>query len=155
MRPYRGRGAPKRPRRRHPLLAVLPDGTLLALERMLGGLPPTQLPIFRIRIYEIDLDGADDTSAMPALVLGEFTAVAKHLVWERTFDAFTSPLNYEGMAVGPPLGSSEVSLLLTSDDAALGGAAQSLYPLRITVRWLYGDGFETGDAGRWSGITSP
>jgi hypothetical protein len=89
------------------------------------------------------------------LELGEFAPVGKVLLWEGMFDALTTPLNLEGMAVGPPLGGSEVSLLLVSDDSGQGGSAQSLYPLRITVEWLFGDGFEAGDAGRWSETTSP
>ena len=110
-------------------LAVLPDGTLLALERaagivgMGGELPSAQVG-FRSRLYAVDLRGAMDTSRLAGLP-ASVAAVGKTLLWEATFPG----LNFEGIALGPPVGAGERSLLLVSDDG--NGLGQALYALRV------------------------
>ena len=103
-------------------LAALPDGRLLALERSFGteGL--------RIRIYEVDLDGATDVSGMPSLVDADIVPVRKQLLWQRT----SLRDNFEGLAIGPPLADGARSLMLVSDDGH--ALAQALYPLTIRAR---------------------
>ena len=110
-------------------LAVLPDGTLLALERAAGivgmgsEMPSAQVG-FRSRLYAVDLQGAADTSHLASLP-PSVAAVRKTLLWEATFPG----LNFEGMALGPPLAGGERSLLLLADDG--NGLGQGLYALRI------------------------
>lgn len=131
-------------------LAVLPDGTVLVLERMLGGAPPFGAPVLRSRLYELDLSSADDTTSIPSLSPGGFTPAAKLLRWEATFDALSEPLNFEGMGLGPRLDDGRRSLLLVSDDGGIGGPAQALYPLAVTLPPILADGFESGDLAAWS-----
>lgn len=113
-------------------LAVLPDGTLLALERaagivgLAGDLPTAQVR-FRSRLYAVDLRGALDTSRIERLA-PSVTAVRKTLLWESTFPG----LNFEGITLGPPLRGGEQSVLLVSDDG--NGLGQSLYALRLRPR---------------------
>ena len=100
-------------------LVALPDGRLLALERSLG------IGGLRIRLYELDLSGADDVSRTASLAGARIHPVRKHLLWERR----SLSDNIEGAALGPPLGDGSRSLLLISDDGH--GLAQALYPLRL------------------------
>lgn len=135
-------------------LAVLDDGTLVVLERMLGAGPPPGFPVLRIRLYALDLSLADDTGSMPNLAPGGFVPAAKTLLWEHTFNALSEPYNLEGMALGPAVAGGGRSLLLVADDAGLGSPVQAVYPLVVTVPPLFEDGFESGALGAWSG-TSP
>ncbi len=89
-------------------LLVLPNGSLLALERELGGF----LPRFRSRIYLVGFTGATDVSEVPSLATGGFTPVSKTLLWQGIF-GFT---NFEGIALGPVLGDDSYGLVLVSDD---------------------------------------
>lgn len=103
-------------------LAALPDGRLLALERSFGteGL--------RIRVYEVDVDGATEVSGLPQLAGADVVPAGKQLLWERT----SLRDNFEGMALGPPLANGARSLVLVSDDGHR--LAQALYPLSIHQR---------------------
>lgn len=131
-------------------LAALPDGSLLVLERMLGGQPPTNWPTYRIRIYEVDFTAADDTSANPALAIGEFQPVTKTLLWEKSFNLVGPHRNFEGMAVGPELDNGAFALLLVSDDGGFGETSQALYALQIELSSsIFRDGFEGGDFSEW------
>ena len=110
-------------------LAVLPDGTLLVLERAAGvtglaGDPPSAQVGLRSRIYAVDLRGATDTSRLPRLD-GTVAAARKHLLWEGVFPRH----NFEGMALGPPLENGDRSLVLIADDG--NGLDQGLYALRL------------------------
>lgn len=101
-------------------LLALPSGELLVMERTLSSL------LFRVSIYQVDFDGATDTSGLASLASDPFVPVTKTLLW-------TSPSvldNYEGLALGPRLDDGSYSLLLVADDN--GGGQQALYPLRIT-----------------------
>jgi len=131
-------------------LAVLPDGELLAMERMLGG-DGLGAPIFRIRIYELDLTAADDTTLEANLVLGSFVPVSKTLRWEGVFPALAAQRNFEGLAVGPTLDGGQRALLLVADDAGNGGANQAILALRAMIGLeIFTDGFEDGSVGEWT-----
>jgi hypothetical protein len=103
-------------------VVALPDGRLLALERSLGS---TGL---RVRLYELDLDGATETSRLASLAGAALTPLRKHLLWERT----SLRDNFEGAGLGPPLADGSRSLVLVADDGH--GLAQSLYALRLRAR---------------------
>jgi hypothetical protein len=102
-------------------LLALPDGELLVLERSFSS------ALFRARLYQVDFDGATDTSALASLATDPFTPVGKTLLWERTGVLE----NFEGLTLGPPLDAGDQGLLLVSDNGS--GAPQSLYPLRISA----------------------
>lgn len=103
-------------------LAALPDGRLLALERSFGteGL--------RIRLYEVELDGATEVSQRPSLVGADLVPARKRLLWERT----SLRDNFEGLAIGPPLAGGARSLVLIADDGH--ALAQALYALTLRAR---------------------
>jgi hypothetical protein len=103
-------------------LAALPDGRLLALERSFGS------EGLRIRLYEVDLDGATEVSRLLRLANAEVAPVGKHLLWERN----SLRANFEGVALGPRLADGGRSLVLVSDDGHQLG--QALYPLVIRPR---------------------
>lgn len=111
-----------------PDLVVLPDGTLLVLERALGN-----GVALRHRLYQVDLAAATDTSALASLAAATYTPVAKTLLWERN----VLLTNFEGVTVGPPLADGAFSLLLVSDNGS--NLNQALYPLAIRPR-VCGDG---------------
>jgi hypothetical protein len=126
-------------------LTVLPGGSLLVLERATGAVG------LRLRIYLVDLTGATDTAAMPALTIGNFDPAVKTLLWERIF-ADLMPHNLEGLALGPTLADGRYSLLMIADDG--GGIfpiepQQSLYAV-VAEEPLFTDGFESGDTLAWS-----
>jgi hypothetical protein len=102
-------------------LLALENGELLLLERSFSD------QLFRARIYQVDLTGATDTTALTSLATDSFTPVTKALLWQVAGVA----QNYEGLAVGPPLASGDRSLLLVSDDGGSGGGFQVVYPLRL------------------------
>jgi 3-phytase len=99
-------------------LLVLPDGTLLALERVVGlGL--------LAKIYRIEFEGATDISALRSLAGAEFTPVKKRLLYER----HTGGRNFEGLALGPELADGWRSLILIADSG--GKSEHILMPLRL------------------------
>lgn len=102
-------------------LVALPDGKLVVLERSLGATPFG----FRMRLYIVDLNGATDVSALPALNGQTYTAVTKTLIGQVNFGAY----NLEGVALGPELLDGSLSLLLISDDGGI--PLQGLSPLTI------------------------
>lgn len=91
-------------------LAVLSDGTLLALEREFS--KKGQFPSVRIRIYEIGLDGADDIRSVPNADLAK--PVGKRLVYELP----AMPVNFEGFCEGPTLRDGRRTLILVADGDA-------------------------------------
>ena len=101
-------------------LAVLPDGTLLCLERAVG------LGLFA-KIYSIDFQGATDTTAIRKLSDAEIQPVKKRLRFERA----TGARNFEGIALGPELEDGWRSLILVEDSG--GSSEHALMPLRIKV----------------------
>jgi hypothetical protein len=103
-------------------LLALPSGELLVMERSLSSI------LFQVRIYQVDLVGATDTSALPALAGASYTPVAKTLLW--TSGPTAQGSNFEGLALGPQLDDGSWSLLLVADDNDT--TAQALYPLRVS-----------------------
>ncbi len=104
-------------------LCILPDGTVLVLERELGG---SLFPGFRNRIYEINTSVATDVSAITSLNGASYTPVTKTLRWEKKFPF----VNYEGICLGPRLNDGSLSLLMISDGDA--PATDNLYSLKCS-----------------------
>ena len=102
-------------------LVVLPDGTVLALERSAAA----ALPPFLTSIYEVDFAGATDISAsnFDAGLLADpnYTPVTKELLWSGAADG-SQGQNFEGLALGPQLANGNWVLLGVSDD---GGGTNS------------------------------
>ena len=98
-------------------LVVLPDGTLLALERSAA----VALPPFLSSIYEVDFAAATDIStsnyAAGLLVDPNYTSVGKELLWAGAADGGFG-VNLEGLALGPRLDSGNWVLFGVSDDSS-------------------------------------
>lgn len=89
-------------------LCLLPDGTLLALERSLAFSIPD---FFQNRLYELVLAGATDVSGFTSGLVGEtFTPVTKLPLWTGSLG------NLEGLTIGPPLTGGNRALLGIMDD---------------------------------------
>jgi hypothetical protein len=86
-------------------LCLLPDGSLLVMERVLAGL------IMEVRISLAVFEGATDTSRMPALAGVAFTPAQKVPIFKK----ITGFTNYEGIAAGPLLKDGSRSLVLVAD----------------------------------------
>jgi hypothetical protein len=68
-----------------------------------------------VKLFEADLDGATDVSALPSLDGANVAAVAKRLLVD--FGSLGVPLdNYEGLAWGPSRADGKRTLLVVSDD---------------------------------------
>ena len=104
-------------------LAILPDGTLLALERMLSGRNFFSAS-FRTRIYAVSLDGATDVSGIPSLAEADIVPVSKTLL----FNERVGWTNYEGMCAGPMLADGSPVVVLVSDG---GNCSRKLMTLRF------------------------
>ena len=102
-------------------LALLPNGELLVLERVVGmfGLS--------VKIFRAELRDATDVSALAALEGATFTPAGKTALFSRA----TLSSNFEGIALGPKLEGGWRSLILIADSG--GGTTHFLMPLRI--RW--------------------
>ncbi len=86
-------------------LCLLPDGTLLVMERVVSGLT------LEVRISQAVFTGATDVSKMPALA-GQTFAAAKKVP---LFSKRTGFTNYEGIAAGPLLKDGSRSVILVAD----------------------------------------
>ena len=102
-------------------LALLPNGELLVLERVVGTFG------LSVKIFRVELRGASDISKVPALESAEYRVATKTLIFSRA----TLADNYEGIALGPQLADGWRSLVLIADSG--GGTTHFLMPLRI--RW--------------------
>jgi len=102
-------------------LALLPNGELLVLERVVG---PFGLSA---KIFRAELRGATDTTKILALTDAKYTPAGKTLIFSRP----TLSNNFEGIALGPLLADGWRSLVLIADSG--GGTTHYLMPLRI--RW--------------------
>ena len=102
-------------------LALLPNGELLVLERVVG--------VFGLsaKIFRAELRGATDVSKIPALEGADYRPAGKTLIFSRA----TLTNNFEGIALGPQLADGWCSLILIADSG--GGTTHYLMPLRI--RW--------------------
>ena len=106
-------------------LCVLPDGTLLVLERTLGY--STFIPHFENRIYEINVTGATDVSAITSLNGATYTHVTKIQHWS---GSFSTTYNFEGLCLGPRLDGNALSLIMIADGD--GDQDNGLYALKLT-----------------------
>lgn len=106
-------------------LCALEDGTLLALEREYSFKP---LPLFRCRLYAVDLAGATDVRDRDSLApdAPAFTPVKKTLL----YDANTLLANYEGIAADPVQKDGSRRLLLVSDGGQM--MAKKILALKLT-----------------------
>ncbi len=102
-------------------LALLPNGELLVLERVVGTFG------LSVKIFRAELRGASDVSKVPALEGAKYVAAGKTLLFSRA----TLSENFEGIALGPKLSDGWRSLILIADSG--GGTTHRLMPLRI--RW--------------------
>jgi hypothetical protein len=93
-------------------LTLMPDGTLLALERSFAATG------FLNRVVEIDFAGATDVSVAPfdtGLIGDSYTPVIKHELWQGQSDG-ASGQNLEGLALGPRLANGSWVLIGVTDD---------------------------------------
>lgn len=103
-------------------LLALGRTELLALERGFVESHGGTASMNRIRIFRIDLDGASDVSALPALRgTAEIVPVRKTLLVDLNALPGLSPAlanldNFEGLAWGPPDADGRRPLILVSDD---------------------------------------
>ena len=105
-------------------LCVLPDGTLLVLEREMS--VKTFFPTFRARIYAVTFTGATEVSGITSLNGASYAKVAK----TRLFDANTFFSNYEGLCLGPRLNDGSLSLVMIADGDD--SADETLYALKLS-----------------------
>jgi len=102
-------------------LLLLPDGTLLVLERGFVGFG------LAVRLFAADFAGATDVTKLPALEGATFTPARKTLL----FAEGTGMRNYEGLALGPPLADGTRSLILVADSH--GGTEHCFLPLKLRL----------------------
>ena len=102
-------------------LALLPNGELLVLERVVGTFG------LSAKIFRAELRGASDIAKIPALEGADYKPAGKTLLFSRA----TLTNNFEGIALGPKLAGGWRSLILIADSG--GGTTHFLMPLRI--RW--------------------
>ena len=110
-------------------LLMLPDGTLLALERSVASTYfVIEIPSIQLRLYEVGFEQATDISGLSALDGETYTGVSKRLLWS---DTGLGIGNLEGMALGPQLPNGNWSLIAVVDND--GG-----YPNRLVAFELHG-----------------
>jgi hypothetical protein len=104
-------------------LLVLPDGTLLTLERSFAF---SAAGFFQTRIYEVSFHNASDVSGVPALGAGggSFTPVSKRILWQGNLN------NLEGLAPGPEIPSLQTS---TSRSCAVLGIIDDGDPISVNA----------------------
>jgi hypothetical protein len=100
-------------------LLVLPDGTLLVLERGFAGFG------LAVRLYAAELKGATNVTRLAALEGAAFTPAGKKLL----FSEASGFLNFEGVALGPTLDDGSRSLLLVADSH--GGTTHTFLALKL------------------------
>lgn len=87
-------------------LTILPDGTLLAMERSLA----LAASLFETRIALVDLTGATDTSDIASLDGASYAPITKTSLYAGGHS------NLEGLGVGPTLGDGGLQMLGIVDD---------------------------------------
>jgi hypothetical protein len=96
-------------------LTLMPDGTLLALERSLANVSTLA---YRSRIFEVDVAGATNVGVgLPAVGLTgqSYTPVAKQTLFDGAADGALGQ-NLEGLALGPRLANGSWLLVGVVDD---------------------------------------
>jgi hypothetical protein len=102
-------------------LALLPNGDLLVLERVLT-------VGFCVKIFRVEFGDATDISGVDSLEANEdFKPVKKHLLFEK----LSGMNNFEGMTVGPKLADGSFSVLLVADNG--GGSTHHFMPLKLRI----------------------
>jgi hypothetical protein len=120
-----------------PDLAMLPDDTLIALERSAAA----ALPPFRSRIYELDFAGATNVAGeefASGLAGASFVPVAKTLLWSGAVGTLTNG-NLEGIGLGPVLDSGNWVLLGVLDNGGSGSNLLVSFELSLNGCSLAGD----------------
>ena len=125
-------------------LTLMPDGTLLALERSVA----VATPIYLNRIFEINADGATDVSVAPfngGLSGQTFTPVSKTLLWSGPIDASFGQ-NMEGLTLGPQLANGDWSLIGVVDngDGNSGNTIVAFTATPVTLADFNADGVVDG-----------
>ena len=118
-------------------MVMLPDDTLLALERSAAA----TLPAFRSRIYQVNFGGATDTSAAQfntGLAGKTFTPVGKTQLWSGQVDGAVGT-NLEGITLGPSLPNGNWLLLGVVDNAGEGATTIAAFELSLTGNATAGD----------------
>lgn len=103
-------------------LCALPGGDLLVLEREFSG------GSFRLAIFLVDFDGADDISALPALAGASFAKVGKKLLRMEN----TGFGNFEGICLGPRVAPGTAALVLVSDGGGNGFATRAVITYNLS-----------------------
>ena len=109
------------PAGRYLVTALLPNGELLVLERVVGTFG------LSAKIFRAERRGASDIAKIRALEGADYKPAGKTLLFSRA----TLTNNFEGIALGPKLADGWRSLILIADSG--GGTTHFLMPLRI--RW--------------------
>ena len=114
-------------------IAVLPDGTILVLEREIDAqLDDDFTPVgqCRLTIYQVDFSGSSDISSFTDGLKGKkYIAVKKTRLWQSKINF----QNYEGLCLGPKLNDGTYSLIMCADDqTGKAGFEQKLYALKIS-----------------------
>lgn len=109
-------------------LLALPDGRLLALERS-GTKDARGAWIFAARLYAVEVAGATDVAAVPALAGARFEPVRKTLGFDFARSGRARVDNLEGLAWGRRLANGHATLVAVSDDNFL--------PEQETQFWVF------------------
>ncbi len=122
-----------------PDLVVLPDDTLLALERAFNA----TIPPFRNSIYQVIFSGATDISgaayASPSGLVGpSYTPVGKTLLWSGQVNGILGA-NLEGLSLGPQLPGGKWVLIGVVDNGNSGGNPIVSFELSRSECGLSGD----------------
>ena len=122
-----------------PDLVMLPDDTLLVMERSRNGGPQRHV----IKIYEANYSDATDVSQPPlddGLIGRTYTTVDKRLLWTSQFGGgFDPEFNVEGIGLGPRLANGNWVLLGVADNAGSGGNPIVSWELSLTGCAIAGD----------------
>ncbi len=103
-------------------LCVLPDGSLIVLERGFGAAG------LHLRLYLADFQNATDTSRVPSLAAVADCIPARKIL---LLDRATGFVNFEGLALGPKLADGTRCLVLIADSN--GGTTHTFLPLKIRL----------------------
>ena len=119
-------------------LVVLPDDTLLTLERSRGN---ASSPANLSRIFEVDFTNATDVSGAPyatGLIGQSFTPAGKSLLFSGPVGTIAG-VNMEGLALGPQLANGNWLLLGVADNGGSGSNPIMTFELSLTGCELTGD----------------